>query len=75
MKLKFTNEGANPVKVLKRVPYGHGVDELHSESTEFEESFVQPGESVVLEGDFKLIEMTPTTPGQPGDAAMYVGGA
>jgi hypothetical protein len=71
MKVTITNDGQYPVKVMQRVNFGHPVNEEHSESTEFSEVFIQPGDSLQVEGWYKAVEMDPLVP--TVDPAMYSG--
>lgn len=72
MKVTLTNNGVNPIKIMQRNPGGEAVNELNSTPTEFTEVFIQPGESMEIDGWYKAIEMTPTTPYE--DPNMYSAG-
>lgn len=62
MKVTIQNNGANPIKIMQRNPGGEAVNELNSTPSEFTEVFIQPGESLVVEGEYTAAEMTPTAP-------------
>lgn len=73
MKVTIQNDGTNPIKVMQRNPGGEAVNELNSTPNEFTEVFIQPGESLQVEGWYKAVEMTPTEPFV--DPNMYSGAA
>jgi len=71
MQVTITNNGQYPIKVMQRNPGGEPVNEANSFPTEFTEVFIQPGESLVVEGWYKAVEMIPTEP--TVDPAQYAG--
>jgi len=73
MKVTLTNDSSNPIKVMQRNPGGEGVSEANSASNEFTETFVQPGESLAVEGWYRAVEMIPGAP--TVDPAQYIGGS
>lgn len=74
MQTTIKNDGQYPIKIMQRKDGGTPVNELNSFPDEYTEVFIQPGESLTVQGRFIAIEMEPNNLPHPSDSTMYIGG-